>query len=71
MSDGNHGHGHQGPAPHAAVVVASDRAAAGEYADRSGPAAVEWFAARGWATSPPVVVPDGDPAGVLRLCRRR
>ncbi|MEL7977104.1 molybdenum cofactor biosynthesis protein MoaE [Isoptericola sp. F-RaC21] len=44
-----------------AVVVASDRAAAGEYEDRSGPAAVEWFAARGWRTSPPVVVPDGEP----------
>ncbi|MCZ2264673.1 molybdenum cofactor biosynthesis protein MoaE [Isoptericola sp. QY 916] len=44
-----------------AVVVASDRAAAGEYEDRSGPAAVAWFAARGWRTSQPVVVPDGEP----------
>lgn len=44
-----------------AVVVASDRAAAGEYEDRSGPAAVAWFEARGWRTSPPVVVPDGEP----------
>ncbi|MCA5895220.1 molybdenum cofactor biosynthesis protein MoaE [Isoptericola sp. NEAU-Y5] len=50
----------EGPARRVAVVVASDRAAAGEYEDRSGPAAVEWFAARGWRTSPPVVVPDGD-----------
>ncbi|MFD6137334.1 molybdenum cofactor biosynthesis protein MoaE [Isoptericola sp. NPDC060257] len=57
-------HDHHGGA-HAqrrvAVVVASDRAAAGEYEDRSGPAAVAWFAARGWRTSPPVVVPDGEP----------
>ncbi|GAA1708780.1 hypothetical protein GCM10009809_01250 [Isoptericola hypogeus] len=52
---------HGGPARRVAVVVASDRAAAGEYEDRSGPVAVEWFAARGWATSPPIVVPDGEP----------
>ncbi|CAM3482251.1 molybdenum cofactor biosynthesis protein MoaE [Isoptericola cucumis] len=56
---------HDGPGEAAprrvAVVVASDRAAAGEYEDRSGPAAVGWFAARGWATSAPVVVPDGEP----------
>ncbi|WP_166849476.1 molybdenum cofactor biosynthesis protein MoaE [Isoptericola sp. BMS4] len=60
---GTHDHPHlDGDAGRrAAVVVASDRAAAGEYEDRSGPAAVEWFAARGWRTSPPVVVPDGDP----------
>ncbi|MFI2105579.1 molybdenum cofactor biosynthesis protein MoaE [Isoptericola sp. NPDC019693] len=57
-------HGHDGggrPERRVAVVVASDRAAAGEYEDRSGPAAVAWFAARGWRTSPPVVVPDGEP----------
>jgi len=60
---GAHGHdgGERRPERRVAVVVASDRAAAGEYEDRSGPAAVEWFAARGWRTSPPVVVPDGDP----------
>jgi len=49
------------PERRVAVVVASDRAAAGEYEDRSGPAAVAWFASRGWRTSPPVVVPDGEP----------
>lgn len=54
-----HDGGH--PQRRVAVVVASDRAAAGEYEDRSGPAAVAWFAARGWRTSPPVVVPDGEP----------
>ncbi|MFC8597585.1 molybdenum cofactor biosynthesis protein MoaE [Isoptericola sp. NPDC057191] len=64
---GTHGHRHEGehgearPERRVAVVVASDRAAAGEYEDRSGPAAVAWFEARGWRTSPPVVVPDGEP----------
>ncbi|MFC7879669.1 molybdenum cofactor biosynthesis protein MoaE [Isoptericola sp. NPDC057391] len=56
---GTHDDGH--PQRRVAVVVASDRAAAGEYEDRSGPAAVAWFAARGWRTSPPVVVHDGEP----------
>jgi molybdenum cofactor synthesis domain-containing protein len=45
----------------AAVVVASDRAAAGTYPDRSGPAAAEWFTARGWEVLPVLVVPDGEP----------
>jgi len=49
------------PERRVAVVVASDRAATGEYEDRSGPAAVAWFAERGWVVGPPVVVPDGDP----------
>lgn len=44
-----------------AVVVASNRAAAGTYEDRSGPVAVEWFHERGWEVSEPVVVPDGEP----------
>ncbi|MDO8146831.1 MULTISPECIES: molybdenum cofactor biosynthesis protein MoaE [unclassified Isoptericola] len=45
----------------AAIVVASGRAAAGVYEDRSGPAATEWFTARGWEVLPVVVVPDGEP----------
>ncbi|GAA4721841.1 molybdenum cofactor biosynthesis protein MoaE [Isoptericola chiayiensis] len=45
----------------AAIVVASERAAAGVYEDRSGPAATEWFIARGWEVLPVVVVPDGEP----------
>ncbi|MFD6177603.1 MULTISPECIES: molybdenum cofactor biosynthesis protein MoaE [unclassified Isoptericola] len=49
------------PERRVAVVVASDRAAAGEYEDRSGPAAAAWFAERGWVVAEPVVVPDGDP----------
>jgi molybdenum cofactor synthesis domain-containing protein len=60
MSGTHEHHGEPRAERRAAVVVASDRAAAGEYEDRSGPAAVEWLAARGWRTSPPVLVPDGD-----------
>jgi molybdenum cofactor synthesis domain-containing protein len=44
-----------------AVVVASNRAAAGVYADRSGPLIVEWLSFRGFSVGEPVVVPDGDP----------
>ncbi|ACZ30837.1 molybdenum cofactor synthesis domain protein [Xylanimonas cellulosilytica DSM 15894] len=44
----------------AAVVVASDRAAAGVYEDRSGPAARTWFERHGW-TATVHVVPDGEP----------
>lgn len=52
---------HEPPAaPRAAVVVASDRAAAGVYEDRSGPSARAWFEARGWAVTVQVV-PDGEP----------
>ena len=45
----------------AVVVVASNRAAAGVYADRTGPAIVDWLRERGYQTSDPVVVPDGSP----------
>ncbi|RDI31205.1 molybdopterin adenylyltransferase [Lentzea flaviverrucosa] len=45
----------------AVVITASNRAAAGVYADRSGPLIVEWLAGRGFSVSSPVVVPDGDP----------
>ena len=48
-------------APRVAVVVASDRAAAGVYEDRSGPVAASWFAERGWRVDPVRVVPDGEP----------
>jgi len=44
-----------------AIVVASERAAAGVYEDRSGPAATEWFTARGWEVLPVAIVPDGEP----------
>ena len=45
----------------ATVVVASNRAAAGVYPDRTGPVIVEWLAGLGCAVGDPVVVPDGDP----------
>ena len=45
----------------AAVVVASNRAAAGVYADTTGPLIVEALRADGWEVSEPVVVPDGEP----------
>lgn len=47
----------------AGVVVASNRAAAGVYEDATGPLIVEWLTGLGFATPPPVVVPDGDPVG--------
>lgn len=45
----------------AVVVVASNRAAAGVYADRTGPVIVNWLCERGYQTPEPVVVPDGSP----------
>jgi molybdenum cofactor synthesis domain-containing protein len=45
----------------AAVVTASNRAAAGVYHDASGPVIVAALAEAGFETGLPVVVPDGDP----------
>ena len=45
----------------AAVVVASNRAAAGVYDDTTGPLIVEALRADGWEVGDPVVVPDGEP----------
>ena len=47
----------------ARVVTASNRAAAGVYADRGGPLIVEWLRERGFDVPDPVVVPDGEPVG--------
>ncbi|MEL4503799.1 MogA/MoaB family molybdenum cofactor biosynthesis protein [Luteococcus sp. H138] len=47
----------------AVVITASDRAAAGEYTDRSGPLAAQGLAAMGFAVDPVVLVPDGEPVG--------
>ncbi len=47
----------------AAVVVASNRAAAGVYEDTTGPLIVEALRADGWEVSSPAVVPDGEPVG--------
>jgi molybdenum cofactor synthesis domain-containing protein len=46
-----------------AVVVASNRAAAGVYEDATGPLLVEFLARLGFDTAAPVVVPDGEPVG--------
>ena len=43
----------------ARVVIASTRAAAGVYEDRTGPILVDWLAQRGFAVPAPVVVADG------------
>ncbi len=46
-----------------AVVVASNRAAAGVYEDATGPLLVEFLLGLGFETGPPAVVPDGQPVG--------
>lgn len=46
-----------------AVVVASNRAAAGAYADETGPLIGAFLRELGFATPEPVVVPDGEPVG--------
>ncbi len=45
----------------ARVVVASNRAAAGTYEDRTGPVIVTWLRDLGYTVYEPIVVPDGDP----------
>lgn len=47
----------------AVVLVASTRAAAGVYADRSGPILVERLREWGFTVGHPIVVPDGDELG--------
>jgi molybdenum cofactor synthesis domain-containing protein len=49
------------PGRRAVVVVASNRAVAGVYPDRTGPLIVKWLCERGYQTPEPVVVPDGSP----------
>lgn len=44
----------------ALVIVASTRAAAGVYEDRSGPILVSWLRAKGFDTPDPVIVADAD-----------
>jgi len=51
----------------ARVVAASNRAAAGVYADETGPLIAGWLRDRGYEVPDPLVVPDGEPVGeVLR-----
>lgn len=47
----------------ARVVVASNRASAGIYTDRSGPIAVAQLREWGMECPDPIVVPDGEPVG--------
>lgn len=47
----------------ARIVIASTRASAGVYTDRTGPLIAEWLAERGFAPVTPEVVPDGAPVG--------
>jgi molybdenum cofactor synthesis domain-containing protein len=47
----------------ARVIVASNRAWAGVYADSSGPILVSGLRQLGFEVDDPVVVPDGDPVG--------
>lgn len=47
----------------ALVITVSTRAAAGVYADKSGPIIAAGLAELGFAVSGPVVVPDGDSVG--------
>jgi molybdenum cofactor synthesis domain-containing protein len=47
----------------ARIVIASTRAAAGVYEDRSGPIIADWLAQRGFVSAQPQVVPDGEPVG--------
>ncbi|WP_326611825.1 MogA/MoaB family molybdenum cofactor biosynthesis protein [Streptomyces scopuliridis] len=50
------------PSPYRALVVtASNRAAAGVYADTGGPILADGLSALGFAVDGPKVVPDGDP----------
>ena len=52
-----------GPTRRAAVVVASNRAAAGVYADETGPLIVDFLRELGFEVDPAAVVPDGEPVG--------
>ncbi|GAA2860646.1 MogA/MoaB family molybdenum cofactor biosynthesis protein [Paenarthrobacter ilicis] len=47
----------------AGVVIASTRAAAGVYADETGPIIADWLTEHGFDTFPAMVVPDGEPVG--------
>jgi molybdenum cofactor synthesis domain-containing protein len=48
----------------AAVVVASNRAAAGVYDDTTGPVLVDFLVSLGFWCDRPIVVPDGEPVGI-------
>lgn len=47
----------------ARVIVASTRAATGQYPDKTGPVIAEWLGAQDFRVERPIVVPDGDAVG--------
>ncbi|AYM40890.1 MogA/MoaB family molybdenum cofactor biosynthesis protein [Mycobacteroides chelonae] len=47
----------------ARVIVASTRAATGQYPDKTGPVIAEWLGAQDFRVETPIVVPDGDAVG--------
>ena len=47
----------------ARVIIASNRASAGEYTDRCGPIIAEWLEQQGFSSVQPQVVADGNPVG--------
>jgi molybdenum cofactor synthesis domain-containing protein len=50
------------------VITASNRAATGLYADRSGPVVVAWLREHGYDCPDAIVVPDGEPvANAMRM----
>lgn len=52
------------PAPRtAAILIASTRAATGQYEDQTAPVVRDWLAEHGFIVSEPVIVPDGTPVG--------
>lgn len=53
------------PTPRGLVLVASTRAAAGIYPDKTGPLLVAWLRERGLAVPDPIVVPDKDIASTV------
>ena len=55
----------------AAVVVASNRAAAGVYDDTTGPLLVDLLVSLGFSCAEPIVVPDGEPVGAAILAEDR
>lgn len=48
---------------HAAVLIASTRAATGVYTDRSAPVITDWLTGHGFAVANPAIVPDGEAVG--------
>jgi molybdenum cofactor synthesis domain-containing protein len=53
----------------ARVIVASNRAASGVYADQTGPLIAKWLTEHSYEVPEPIVVHDGEPVGkALRAC---